>query len=593
MQTIQTTAIIDHFGRPVPVLSPDEQAVLQSVLRDVSASKRGVLSLDMRNSDHRRFVLDRFGGDDYLERYFPTSRNLVETTRVAHEAEGGPSVLTLLEMDDPAINAWHPLVNITYLGLKPDGRTVIAQGMVTLPAMASTIASNLILTDNVTQQQFASVTIPTQYNVATQVVEITGTVPNADAGVNITATLTTQILPAGAVNARQVVAVAHLVGSVRSATDAARATLGEEEAATPVQSVTVINPNHNAHPTLDYIKVGLNRTPQDRGDCDYYYQYGVDGSKPIVGLQVNGSALLVSGYTVAQPPNFNGSCILMRRSNVGDGATLAFPANQIPPLCNGAGGAVSWNIGPDWFQGAPWDQGQAIDLDFTLNFSVTPGGSATLRVTSVPQAVQTLPTNLATIAPIQFVWGCVASGTAVRMADGTMRRIETLRIGERVADGRGGSSRIAEVWTGHEAKPLYRLATASGAEVLVTDEHPVPTAAGVKLARDLLPGMVVTTLEGAEALLTVEAVSYDGPVVNLDLLTDDAATLSDIDDDAITAFEAGGILIGDNRMQGVWAKRARSAAADPLDTLGPEWRLDITNSRRLAIGLPPIERIAA
>lgn len=574
MQTNQTTQRTDAFGRPVPVLTAEERAAVQSVLKELAAAKNGVKTLDMRKDHHRNFVLGRLGGDDYLDRYFPSTRSLTETARRAHDASGGPKTQTLMEMDDPPTDEWQPIVNITYIGMEPDGVTVTAQGIVSLTGMASAMTSNLTLWDNTTGDQLATLTVPTQYEIATQTISLSALVPTTDPDVNVTAVFTSQFLPEGSQTPQEVSASGPLVG------------------APVVQSVTVINPNHDQHPTRDYIKVALNRSPQQQPDCDYYYNYGVAGPVPIVGLQVNGSAQLVNGVSVAPDPNFNGSCVLIRRSETGDGATLAFPSDAIPGLCHGAGNGVTWNIGPDWFNGAPWDQNQMIDLDFVLNFSVTVGGTTFIRVTSVPQAVNTPPANIATIAPMQFVWGCVAAGTQVRLADGTLRRIETLRAGERVADGRGGSLRIAEVWKGHEAKPLRRLATTSGAEVLVTEEHAVPTRDGVKLARDLEAGMIVTTARGEEPLLAIELVSYDGAVVNLDLLADDAACLSDMDDDAITAFEAGGIFVGDNRMQGVWTRRARSTRiADPIAKLGHEWRLDVANSARLAAGLPLIERI--
>jgi hypothetical protein len=47
---------------------------------------------------------------------------------------------------------------------------------------------------------------------------------------------------------------------------------------------------------------------------------------------------------------------------------------------------------------------------------------------------------------------------------------------------------------------------------------------------------------------------------------------------------------------GALAQRERKLRCDAshlLDALGPEWRLDITSSRRLASGLPPTERIDA
>jgi hypothetical protein len=38
-------------------------------------------------------------------------------------------------------------------------------------------------------------------------------------------------------------------------------------------------------------------------------------------------------------------------------------------------------------------------------------------------------------------------------------------------------------------------------------------------------------------------------------------------------------------------RKLRCDASGLLDALGPQWRLDITSSRRLTSGLPPIERI--
>lgn len=596
MQAGEQKPIFDCFGRPAPVLTSEQRETFESVSKDVAAARNNVLSLDMRKPHHRAFMLDRFGGDEYLERYFPSTRLLVERARVAHEASGGPKPWTLMEIEDPDLSTWYPLVRITYLALEPDGRTVIGQGIVTLPQPATTITTSMTLCDlSSGVEVFAASLIPNQYNQTTQTIDIIGTLPKNTQTVNVRASLTAQILLAGTTETKQITTDETLTFSgtitpqIRSAGDSESAS---STASNPVQSVQVSNPNHDAHPQQNYIKVALNRTASHVGDCDYFYQYGNDGSKPIVGLQVSGSARLAAPYTVAATPNFTGSCVLTRDASCGGGATLAFPASQIPNLCSGGGNAVNWNIGPDWFSGAPWDQNQKINLEFSLSFNINTGGTATLRVTSIPQA-DTPPSNIGMLDPIQFVWGCVARGTEIRMEDGGTRRIETLRVGERVADGHGGGLRIVEVWTGHENKPLYRLVTASGAEVLLTEEHPVPTTDGVILARDLAPGMVVTTARGDEALCTVETVSHDGPVCNLDLLPDDAISLSDVDDDAITGFVAGGILVGDNRMQGVWSKRAnRQGAVDPLELLGPEWTLDIVNGDRLTRGLPLIERLS-
>lgn len=570
---------VDRFGRTADAMTAEQADVFKTVTSEAAATANGVMSLDMRNETHRQFIIDRFGGDDYLEKYFPSTRQLIETTRLGHDAMGGPHPRTLLETTNPQAGTWVPAVAITYLGVEPNSNQVSTQGIVTLTGLATVTALNIVLMDNHTGQQIGSSTIPQQYNSTTQVVELTSAASVVDGKLDVTATLSAAYLPAGASMADMVVATADLTG-----VDA-------------IDTLTVFDPNHNSHPTRDYIKVGLNRTDNQVGDCDYYYQYGNDGSQPIVGLAVNGSATLLQGYTVAQNPNFNGNCILFRRSGQGDGATLAFPSADIPGLCSGAGGAISWAIGPDWLNGAPWDQGQTIDLDFLLNFSLSTGETAFIRVTSVPLGVTTPPANIGMVAPIQFVWGCVAEGSLVELADGSRRAIETLTAGERVADGMGGSLRIAEVWRGTEDKPMVRVVTDTGAEVLLTHNHPVPTAAGVVVAEALETGALVTTDHGPARVTLVERVSHDGRVFNLDLLPDGAESLADIDDDAITGFIAGGILVGDNRMQAVHAARAALPAdlPDPVEilgkTLGDDWRLDVTNARRIAAGLAPIARI--
>ncbi|WHU04258.1 Hint domain-containing protein [Sphingomonas sp. NIBR02145] len=593
MSTTPTDPASDIYGRTLPTLTSEQSEAMRGVIAESMATPYGVLSLDMSRAEHRGFVLDQFGGEEFLERYFPSTRNLVELSRQAHEAQGGPTPATLLEMEDPATDAWHPLVNISYVGLEGDGVRLVAQGVVTLPYMASSMTSTMKFVDQGTGGVLGLITVPTQFNLSTQITNLNGILPQTSRAEDVYAVLTVQYLEAGSTQPRQVSATVPLVGPPGAgASDAAQAAQSSE-LATPIAKVSPTDPNHNSHPDRDFVKVGLNRTPDQVADCDYYYQYGNQGSKPIVGLQVSGSATLIAGYSVAANPAFRGSCVLVRRSGTGGGATLAFPSANIPQACKGSGNAVTWAIGPDWLQGAPWDQGDIVDLDFTLSFAVQPTGTATLRVTSVAQGIGTPPTNLGTVAPIKFVWGCVATGTLVRMADGQRRAIETLCAGERVA-GPGRGLRIAEVWRGHEGKPLCRIATASGAEALLTEGHPVPTADGVVAASDLAVGMTVTTEHGPEPLVAVEWVSYDGAVINLDLLPDDAETLADIDNDAITAFEAGGILVGDNRMQGVLNERAAMRAGpSPFVTHGPEWRLDILNSSRIAEGLVPIEQLHA
>lgn len=547
--------------------TPEQAEVRDRIVAAARAARNRILALDLSDAAARSFLVDTFGGQDHLADHFPQMLATIDKTGRAHAADG-PARVTLLEAEDPELDKWYPYVNLTYVTLDHDGVTAIAQGLVTLPGAATSVDVNLKMVDNTTGATIADVTLPTQFNTSTQQINASGTISDP-ANVSVTATLTANFVPAGSEVAVPVVVAFDLSANL-------------------VQSVTVLNPNHDNHPQRDYIKVGLNRSPQNQPDCDYWYNYGTDGPKPIVGLLVNGYATLVSGISLSATPGFSGQCILQRQSLVGDGATLAFPADQIPNLCGGSGSTVTWNIGADWFQGAPWDQGDRVDLDFLLNFNVTPGGSTFIRVTSVPAVVSfTPPTNIGKVAPIMFVWGCIAAGTRVDMAGGGALPIEQVRAGDHVRGPDGARLRVRETWIGRETQPLVRLATADGAAALVTIEHPVLTADGVRQAQRLAVGDLVRTAIGLSPLVEVERAGFDGAVHNLDLVPD-GEQWEAIDDDRVTAFFAGGLAVGDNRMQGVHSARALDErnARDPLDVLPAEWRLDIANARRLAAGRP-------
>jgi hypothetical protein len=560
------------------IAQPSEaaRAARDAVIAAARKTRWGVLSLDLRDEDHLAHLTERLGGEESLARYFPASRAVLEATRIHHMAHGGPERTTLLELPEPPVNRWLPYVALAFFGLTKDVGKVTAQGVVTLPGDATSVDINLQIIDNVSGQVVADVSLPTQFNTATQI--INAQAPVADAGnINYTTLLTASFVAAGSSIAVPVVVTRDLQGG------------------NLVAEITPQNPNHDRHPDRNYIKVALNRNTGNQPDADYWYNFGTGGGPtPIVGLLVNGYAQLISGASLSESPGFVGSCILKRRSTGGDGAAIAFSPSSIPALCGGGGAVVNWNIGPNWLQNAPWDQNQNIDLDFSLEFTVLVSNipqRAQLRVTSLPVVVgANPPSNVGVVAPMQFVWGCVAAGTLVIMADGSQKPIEAVGAGERVAGAQGGALTVTRAWTGRESRPLIRLSLADGGAVMLTDEHPVLTPDGVRLARDLTAGMRVRLAAGDAPLAAVEVVSFDGAVHNLDL-TPDGVAADQIEDETITAFLAGGFAVGDNRMQGVWSAAADAArrGRDPLEVLPPEWRLDVINTRRRATGLACLE----
>lgn len=81
--------------------------------------------------------------------------------------------------------------------------------------------------------------------------------------------------------------------------------------------------------------------------------------------------------------------------------------------------------------------------------------------------------------------GCFAAGTAIRMADHTLKPVERLEEGDLVYNPvTKGSAVVARTIAGPEVDPLIKLATDSGI-VRVTRKHPFQTTEGLKAASDL------------------------------------------------------------------------------------------------------------
>ncbi len=572
-------AVLDAFNNPIPQPSPAAAAARAAVIRQSQATKFGVLALDMRNPDHREHLTQTFVGAPGQPLHFPATQQVLDALLQQHVANGGPQPTTLFERANTVSATWMPAVKIAYCDILSDGKTIVAGGILTLVDKAQISWMNLQIVDNnsTPPQVIATVSPPAQFDRYTTQIMAQGPIINPNLPINVTCTLTVMYTP---VNGGETVTLADTCVF---------------NGISPVNVVTVTDPNNNKHPSRNYIKIGLNRTSDQQPDCDYWYTFPTDGPpKPVIGVQVVGNATLSAGSTLAGAPNFNGYLVLYKRgSMVGGGACFVFPTGDLTPYIKPGETFFSWNIGPDMFTTAPWEQNDTIDLDFFCQFQLVGGGTGRVRVTSIPQVYGgDAPKNIGPINPMVFVWGCLAAQTQIRTPDG-FKAIADIRVGDQVMrDAAGALLTVTDHWTGVERKPMLRIAEAGGRDILVTDQHPMSTPAGIRLACDLLVGDAIYVEEGQSVILSIEPVSYDGYVHNLDLGTDDER--AGIDADATTML-AQGFVVGDNRMQGSHSLRAREAELerDTLVALPQAWRLDFENSRRRALGLPLLEALVA
>ncbi len=239
---------------------------------------------------------------------------------------------------------------------------------------------------------------------------------------------------------------------------------------------------------------------------------------------------------------------------------------------------VCWSVDTAFDTSATcWDSDRnAQTTYYTLNFEVEAGGTpyqvsvkSSTNVTNCPVDSCCDADGSATckIPVIYFVWGCLPEGTPVRMADGSLKPIEQIQVEEQVIAGADGRTlTVADTFWGQEEDPLVVIEDDSGRVLEATRTHPIVTARGVMLAKQVAVGDVLTTEDGSSTVVSVAEGATGAKVWNLALGVSGEAVAEDD-----TTLFANGILVGDNRMQGTYERRyvtGGDAVHDPLDADG-------------------------
>lgn len=167
---------------------------------------------------------------------------------------------------------------------------------------------------------------------------------------------------------------------------------------------------------------------------------------------------------------------------------------------------------------------------------------AGISITSVPQDrlpegahyYQTEGGYNVYIPPVNIRWGCFASGTRIRMADGSTRCVENIRQGDMVYT-TDGPLAVRSVYMGEEHSLMY-ICTEDGKELRLTHMHPVVLANGKTLpAKQVRPGHIVRSASGnSDRVKWVFECGCTGRVYNFEL-----------EDGKEHIVEAEGILTGE------------------------------------------------
>ena len=127
-------------------------------------------------------------------------------------------------------------------------------------------------------------------------------------------------------------------------------------------------------------------------------------------------------------------------------------------------------------------QGALRNLATTGPAAIDPAGRPTLPVPLVKANHDLCP------KPNVRMDGCFAKGTRVKLAHDVAVPIEKLHPGNRVMLADGRLAVIKRMTAGPESLPMIEIETSLGHKIMITSEHPLVTAKGVKMAKDIALG---------------------------------------------------------------------------------------------------------
>lgn len=198
----------------------------------------------------------------------------------------------------------------------------------------------------------------------------------------------------------------------------------------------------------------------------------------------------------------------------------------------------SFNLNEEWKADVPSSRLPArdrIDLYFSVAFQRQNGTLGSLDFSSRRSETSGGKVSLGWL---NLLWGCVAKGTLVRMADGSDRPIENLRVGDLLMDTQG-FVRIINIIKGTE-NTMWAVRTESGLELRCSEGHPILTDRGMVAIEKLRGDMKLIDAEGMpQAIVGIWKESYGGEVYNL------ATSFEDYDE-----LIANGLVVGGQAAQG-------------------------------------------
>jgi len=308
------------------------------------------------------------------------------------------------------------------------------------------------------------------------------------------------------------------------------------------------------------VTIGIGRPVTTPADCTVAtIDYPYDGCYNMVKVPWKGYFQVPYTVTLAQIDNIN-TYIKLSGPTYGGATEMMYQGIAGKTFKNGlkltaapgGGTLIEWNIlrKDCWFNNAALFQPLA-KVNWYYNFSFLnveffPGfiDNMTYAASSDSNASNLLPDLYPPY--LAFCWSCIAQGSVVTMADGTMLPIEMVKIGD-VVRSKGIDLTVISTAVGTESKPVIRIVDEDAHNLLVTETHAIMTKnKGMIAASALKKGDVIITERGVKNVVYVGGEKYEGKVYNLELGNGIEKNKMKNGDNM---FYANGILVGDMVMQ--------------------------------------------
>lgn len=112
---------------------------------------------------------------------------------------------------------------------------------------------------------------------------------------------------------------------------------------------------------------------------------------------------------------------------------------------------------------------------------------------------------------------CLEENTGILMADGTQRSIREIRIGDMVMCDSGEPKIVRNIWQGTE-EHMMCIEVRNGSKIILTDNHPIKTAAGIKRADAIDENDEIVMVYGEKhKISSISCIEYRNRVYNLDI----------------------------------------------------------------------------